>query len=414
MQFTRTLKNSSRIFLQSDTFSEKWLAISFLLIIFAQNPPWPIWAFQTQLLTLSVIFGLLLTTEKGISYFRGAELAFVAISFGFLYFFVFHGLTGTFRLSSAIFFMTVFLIFRSSTRSGALAFDLISYSFSAILLISLSFWLLWQLGVPLPSSPISYGEWKGADVSTELDNFYIFVSESQVLINRFYSVFDEPGVVGTLAAIILCGLRFDFSKKRSWIVLVGGLCSWSLAFVVLSIIGLMLLKKGRKMKLVILVIIFLVIVAAVILIGSVLPSNDSAGLLLLYRIANFSEYGVSSRTDDSVNAYFFDYINSLRFLFGEGTSFFESRPELLAGQGAIFYVIEYGLIGMIFLLMSYFAIIRSQVCARPHSYFLLIIFIISFIQRPHLMTPWQIVLFWTILCSWSEAKSESHNIVKKD
>ena len=413
MQFTRNLTNSSRVFLQSDTLSEKRLAVSFLLIIFAQNPPWPIWAFQTQLLTFGVIVGLFLTAEKGFSYLQGGALAFIAILFGLLYFFVFHGLTGTFRLSSVIFFLTVFLIFRSSTRTGALAFDLISYSFSAILLISLVFWLLWQMGVPLPSSPIAYGEWKGADVAIELDNFYIFVSESQTLINRFYSVFDEPGVVGTLAALILCGLRFDFNKKRSWIVLAGGLCSWSLAFVVLSIIGLMFLKEGRKMKLVILAILSLIIIGAAILIGSVLPSNDSAGLVLLYRIANFSEYGVSSRSDDSLNAYFFEYVKSLRFLFGEGTSFFQARPELLAGQGAIFYVLEYGLVGMMFLLITYFSVMRSQVGAKPQSYFLLVIFLMSFIQRPHLMTPWQIVLFWAILCSWSEARSKLGNTLKK-
>lgn len=413
MQFTRNLKNSGRIFLQSDVGVEKWLAFSFLLIILAQNPPWPIWEFQSVLMAASVIVGLLLTAEKGIIYFRGGALGFIAIVFGILYFFVFHGLTGSFRISSVIFFMTVFLIFRSSTRTGALAFDLISYVFSGILLISLVFWLLWQAGVPLPSSPIRYGDWKGADVIIELDNFYVFVSQSETLINRFYSVFDEPGVVGTLASIILCGLRFDFSKKRTWIILAGGLCSLSLAFVVLSIGGLMFLKEGRKMKLVILAIISFVIIGAIVLIGNILPSDDSAGLLLLYRIANFNEYGVSSRTDDGLNAYFLEYLNSLRVLFGEGTSFFQRRPDLLLGQGAVFYVLEYGLMGMIFLLITYFAILRSQVEVKYQSYFLLGVFLMSFIQRPHLMTPWQVVLFWSILCSWSEVKMKSNSFLRK-
>lgn len=404
MQFTRTLASSSRIFLQSDTLTEKCLAIAFLFILVAQNPPWPIWEFQTLLMTLSVVAALLFTVEKGLNYFRGGALGFLSILLGILYFFFFHGLIGTFRLSSVMFFLTLFLIFRSDSRIGAMAFDLLSYGFAIVLLVSLVFWLLWQFGVPLLSSPIAYGAWKGSDVVTQLDNFYFFVSESQTLLNRFYSVFDEPGVVGTLAAIILCGLRFDFSQKRSWVILAGGLCSWSLAFVILSITGAILLKKGGKLKLMILLLVPVVIIAIIFLVGSVLPSNDSAGLLLLYRIANFSEYGVSSRTDDSLNNYFFEYVNSLRFLFGEGTSFFQQRPELLSGQGAIFYVLEYGLVGMLLLMMIYVAIIRSQIAASLQSYFLLFIFLLSFLQRPHLMTPWQIILFWIILCFWSEKR----------
>lgn len=409
MQFTKIFTQSSQIFLQSYSVVEKRLALAFLMIIFSQNPPWPVWDYQTLLMTLSVMAALFFTAEKGLSYFSGGTIGFLAILFGVLYFFVFHGVTGSFRLSSVMFFLTVLVIFRSNTHTGALAFELVTYVFSGVLLVSLIFWLLWQLGVPLLSSPLGYGAWKGADVVTELDNFYFFVSESQTLINRFYSVFDEPGVVGTLAAIILCGLRFDFTRKRCWIILAGGLCSWSLAFVVLSVAGVMFFKKGKKLKLFILAAFPVLIVGVIILVGSVLPSNDSAGLLLLYRIANFSEYGVSSRTDDGLNIYFLEYIRSLRLLFGEGTSFFALRPELLSGQGAIFYVVEYGFMGMIFLLMTYIAIIRSQVGVGLQGCFLLFIFLMSFLQRPHLMTPWQIVLFWMIVCYWRQEKINSNS-----
>lgn len=386
--------------------TEKRLAVAFLLIIFAQNPPWPLWDFPSLLVALAVSAGLLLTAKNGFGYFRGGYLGFLAVVSCFFYFFVLHGLGGGFRLSSVIFVLTVLLIFRSNARTGAVAFDLISYSFAAVLLVSLVFWVLWQLGVPLLSAPISYGAWKGEDVGTQLDNFYFFVTESATLLNRFYSVFDEPGVVGTLAALILCGLRFDFSRKRSWVLLAGGLFSWSLAFVVLSLVGVMLFRPGRQLKLVLAAILVLMIVAVVFLIGDMLPSDDSAGLVLLYRIANFSEYGVSSRTDDKLNEFFFEYINSLRVFFGQGTGFFQQRPDLLSGQGAIFYVVIYGLVGMGILLMTYIAVIQRHVTARFHGYLLLVVFLMSFLQRPHMMTPWQIVLFWTILCAWAEAKGE--------
>lgn len=394
--------------------TEKHLAAVFLLIVFAQNPPWPIWEFQNEFVALSVMAGLILTLQRGAEYFRGGHLGFLAIIGGLIYFFYAHGLAGSFRFSSVIFILTLLLIFRSDSRVGARAFDQISYSFSAILLVSLIWWGLWQFGLPLPSSPISYGEWKGIDGGDQLDNFYLFVSESQTLINRFYSIFDEPGVVGTLAAFVLCGLRFDFRRKRTWIVLAGGLFAWSLAFVVLSVVGYIFFNEGGKQKVIIAGIFALVCAVGAILVGSVLPTDESASMLLLYRIANFSEYGISSRTDEKLNEFFFEYVGSLRLIFGEGTAFFVLRPELLSGQGAIFYIIEYGVLGMALLTLTYISLIRSNVGLRYRGYYLLVVFLLSFLQRPHLMTPWQIVLFWTILCAWEEAEKAQEKRILKD
>lgn len=395
------------MFLPSDTQTEKRLALVFLLILFAQNPPWPFWDVPHVIATFGVVTGMLLTTRNGFRNFCGGYVGFVAIIGCFIYFFVLHGIAGSFRMSTILFILTIFLIFQSTVRTGALAFDLITTTFSAVLLVTFFFWVLWQLGVPLPSTPMTYGDWKGDGGTIKLDNFYFFIAESESLLNRFYSIFDEPGVVGTLAAFMLCGLRFDFTLKRTWIILIGGLASWSLAFSVLSIIGIMLFKKGGKLKLVLGGILILIIFIIILLFGDLLPSDDSAGLILLYRIANFSEYGVSSRTDDSLNIYFWEFSNSMRVILGEGTNFFQERSELLSGQGAIFYLLEYGVIGMLFLLLTYIALIRSQVNVRLHGYFLLGIFLLSFLQRPHMMTPWQIVLFWATLCFWSEEKKNN-------
>lgn len=231
------------------TLSEKRLAAIFLFIIFAQNPPWPIWEFQSTLVTLSVTLGLLLTMKSRLDYLRGGYLGFFAIVGGFLYFFLAHGLNGTFRLSSTVFILTLLLIFRSDTRTGSLAFNQISYVFAAMLLVSLVFWVLWQLGLSLPSTAMVYGSWKGDGGAIQLENFYFFISEGQTLINRFYGVFDEPGVVGTLAALVLCGLRFNFNLKRTWIIFAGGLFSWSLAFIMLTILGFFLFSKQGNIKL---------------------------------------------------------------------------------------------------------------------------------------------------------------------
>ena len=394
--------------------TEKHLATAFLLIVFAQNPPWPIWEFQHVLVVLSVTIGLILSIPSGVGFFRGGHLGFLAIICSFIYFFVAHGIFGSIRFSSVFFALTLFLIFRSDSKIGARAFDQISYIFSTILLVSLIFWIIWQLDFPLPSSPMSYGAWKGVDVGVDLENFYLFVSESQASVKRFYSVFDEPGVVGTLAAFVLCGLRFDFRLKRTWIILTGGLFSLSLAFVVLFVVGYIFFNESRRQKYIILGIFALVCAIGAFLIESILPENYSGVILLLYRIANFSEHGVESRTGEKLNEFFIEYASSLRLIFGEGTAFFDLNPDLLWGQGSKIYIVEYGALGVALLLLVYISLIQSNTKTKNRGFYLLIVFFLSFLQRPHLMTPWQIVLFWTILCAWTEGQKMQEKLYLKD
>lgn len=47
---------------------------------------------------------------------------------------------------------------------------------------------------------------------------------------RFFGCFDEPGVVGTISAIILLANKFDFRKWENVVVMLAGICSLSLSF----------------------------------------------------------------------------------------------------------------------------------------------------------------------------------------
>ncbi|WP_313135715.1 hypothetical protein [Stutzerimonas nitrititolerans] len=403
MLYLSVQKTGNYILKRPAESADKCFAAIFMIILFSQNPPWPMWELQTQILAFFVMVGLLLTIAKCGSFFYGGVSGLFIIAIGFLYFFIAHGFLGTIRVSSAVFVATLFMLLQLNARVGELAFDWMTYMFSFLSMLSLFFWVLWQVGVPLSSSELYYGVWKGENISTFLDNYYFFVTEGGTSVKRFYGVFDEPGVVGTLSALMLCGLRFNFSLKRTWIILVAGALSWSLAFVILSVVGFILVKRGGRAKLV-----FGLMSAGGGVVGLYLLSDISAGdsayQLLLYRIANFSEYGVSSRVDDSLNSYFMSFLGSSYFLFGEGTSFFQKNPELLSGQGVVFYMIEYGFFGVLVLLSFYVLLIYRFSVKRIDGYLLLTIFLLSFLQRPHLMTPWQIVLFWSILCCWSQAE----------
>lgn len=72
----------------------------------------------------------------------------------------------------------------------------------------------------------------------KLGNYYVYpflVSEIYPFV-KFGCVFDEPGVVGTLSAIMLCINNLNMKKWTSWILLLTGLCSLSLFFYIIIIV----------------------------------------------------------------------------------------------------------------------------------------------------------------------------------
>ena len=55
---------------------------------------------------------------------------------------------------------------------------------------------------------------------------------------RFYSMFDEPGVVGTLGTFLLFANRYDFRKWYNIVMILSCLLTFSLAGYILTFIGL--------------------------------------------------------------------------------------------------------------------------------------------------------------------------------
>lgn len=65
---------------------------------------------------------------------------------------------------------------------------------------------------------------------------------------RYCSVFDEPGVVGTLAGLMMCVEGFNFKRKGNFLILLNGLLSLSLFFYLISAVFL-LYRLPAKYKL---------------------------------------------------------------------------------------------------------------------------------------------------------------------
>lgn len=123
-------------------------------------------------------------------------------------------------------------------------------AFELLLALSLIPGLVWLgalvAGVPLTTDTMPVPNAAFADAGVRLLRFpgAVFIETNSVplpwggILTRLCGMFDEPGRVGTLAGLTLAAGRFDLRSLGARILFVAGLCSFSLAFLVLCGIGL--------------------------------------------------------------------------------------------------------------------------------------------------------------------------------
>ena len=360
-----------------------WLLVG---IVFCLNPPWFIWDYSYALASVFVLSLFFLCFNRILLYpmlFANHLLLFIVCV---LFFVVFGGM-GEFRLSSVVTLLTFFLLFFISEDEKIKTLKLITNILAVVILVSLTAWLTNKYIFKLPMyGYLEYGKGKG-DAGDILLNYILFIDYSSDTVSRFYSVFDEPGVLGTLSAFILFANKYNFRKRNNIIILIGGLFTFSLAFILISMIGMMILNVKRGLA------ILKAALGLVILLGLtflVLKEDETFNAVVVDRIVNIGEFGVDSRTSEGLNYFFNNFISSSDFYLGLGTDFFNQNPTLLEGQGYKIFVIEYGLAGIVILFFMYKSFFKQNYIL---GYSCLAIFFLSFLQRPFLFTPWQLIMF---------------------
>ena len=61
-------------------------------------------------------------------------------------------------------------------------------------------------------------------------------------------IFNEPGWLGTTIGLMLCYEEFEFKKISNWILLIAGLLTYSLAFIIIMIIGFVMRNIDKIKK----------------------------------------------------------------------------------------------------------------------------------------------------------------------
>jgi hypothetical protein len=380
--------------------------VPFLLvgIVFLQNPPWFFWdngfIYSSILVLVLTSICFLRFKKNTIKLTDNLILIFVLVCF-----FVFYTLFfSKIRLSSIVTLLTFISLLFISELEKILTLKYLTSSLGTIVLISLIAWIISNYFYELPLfGYITYGEGKGDNGTTVISNHFLFVQESSGFINRFYSVFDEPGVLGTLSAFVLFANKYNFKNWYNVFILAGAIFTFSLAFILLTFLGLFFLniKKGFKILKGLSIFLFLIFILV-----QFFNDNPAFQTAVIDRIFNFSDSGVESRTSYGLNVFFESYIFSIESILGKGSLFFENHSYLLSGQGYKLFIIEFGIFGFL-LVLSIYLVLMDVIFLN--GLFFLILFIFSFLQRPFLFTSWQLIVFAVGISNLYYLKNKNNN-----
>lgn len=357
----------------------EWL---FFGIIFSMNSPWIVWANNlSSIIQYSCVFLSLIIVFKDKRSIGPKEwLIFVLLIAYFVLGQVFHEV----RLSYLFICGSYLLASKIKLIEASNLINLVtSYLFLSII-IPLPLWLIHIYISPLPTIGIIEAPWKEG-VEFVYENHFFFLTVEGLEAMRFYSWYDEPGVLGTIAAFVLWANNYNLKDKRIIVILIGSLLTFSIAYYILLVLGWLYNSIGSMKKFIISSIVFALIGFVAY---SLLKDNIAFEQSVVNRIIDYDEYGLQARTSDDVDVLWKRSLNNNDLIWGLGSG------TVGIARSYKNFVIEFGFVGFFILIIAYFSLIKKR---NIKSLFTLFLFVLAFLQRPQMFTAYEFVLFSCIV-----------------
>jgi hypothetical protein len=215
--------------------------------------------------------------------------------------------------------------------------------------------------------------------------FFLTSIDTIDLINiRFFGIFDEPGVVGTITGLILYIERFNFKDKKNIIFFLSGFFSFSLFFFFITASFFVLREKNFRS---------LFFYFFLFLIYNYTRSNDTLNDLIWSRFNIIDGWVMGdNRASETLANQFSTFLSSSDLFFGRGTEYTLQYSE--GSSSYILVLMSKGLIFTIFLCFVYFyLIISKKVGINSYSDFA-IIFLGMMYQRPYYLEVYFFFIFF--------------------
>ena len=226
--------------------------------------------------------------------------------------------------------------------------------FNIIIAVSLICYIMVTIGVNFPYMMDFYGD-TTSDSYYLVKNYFVFVqlssSFTEIPLERFLSIFLEPGYLACLIVMIFFIDGFKFKKHKSNFVLLAALIlTFSIAGYILFVI-FYLIRKMKDSKYRLLSILgVLGLVCAIYLYGTFYNGGDNEiNNQVLARFQYDEQRGTLAgynRTTEAFDAYFNKFISSSSVFVGDPKSYNRLFQGGGANVGIKYYIMVYGLLGL--------------------------------------------------------------------
>lgn len=196
---------------------------------------------------------------------------------------------------------------------------------------------------------------------------------------RFASIFNEPGYLGTILALILAINRYNLKKPANIVFFIAGILTLSLAFYMLSIVYYLYLIRSKLGQA---FFVGLVLILTIILVGQIAPDLFDKYVYNRLHLDGVIFYGEVRGIEASKASYHFLFSQEpIYLLFGNGQDAHQNINLAFISNSAWGRLVYQ--IGVLFFL--YFIIILFYYGRRNwQSLIFVIIFIVSIYQRPQI------------------------------
>ena len=296
-----------------------------------------------------------------------------------------HTNSSFFSIISHIFLiLSAISIFSCTDLERASFFDILYKCFAILLTISLGFHILLLLGIKLPSlGIIQYG-----NMDIYLYNNYIFTLYGSYGV-RFHSIFCEPGHVGMIISFLLYFLKYDMRNKYVVLLIINLLFTLSLAGYLLLLFGWLInyITDFSAKKMLLIIIVGFSLYYSYVLLVDILSSDNIIYEYVLKRLV-YDEDAGTIKGDNRVSQYLTDYIeNNLslyEYLLGLSHDKFDKLIAMYGGgSGYKMYLIEFGMLSIVFVFFFYFYMLYLFKENRHFMIGAFLLFVIAFIQRSY-------------------------------
>lgn len=214
---------------------------------------------------------------------------------------------------------------------------------------------------------------------------------------RFCGYYDEPGVIGSIAGILLIINEWNLKDWKNWPILVAGIFSFSLFFYLLSIIYYTLFSPSRWGKL----FFYLFIVSASI----ALYENDDMNRMIFSRIEiEDGKMSGDNRTTASFDVWYNDYLHSDMLFVGYGAG----KSSIINSGGASYkdLLVDYGVVVCFIFYLTVIALYCLRFGKSKQTIICLFCFLAMMYQRPFIFNPFYLFLIMAPLCLTSSNRAE--------